>query len=103
MFRTIVPSPAVARATDAAVAAGRARPLNLPDPERTISRSHADLTLENWDVTVTDRHSTNGTYVAYPEDDGWTRLPPAEPTVIRPGAHLMVGRRTLVFDSHHRT
>jgi hypothetical protein len=88
---------------DPEVAAGRARPLNLPDPERTISRSHADLTLENWDVKVTDRHSTNGTYIAYPDDDGWTRLPPDEPTVIRPGAHLMIGRRTLVFDSHHRT
>lgn len=87
---------------DPDVQAGRARPLVLDDPERTVSRVHARIALVGWDVNVSDSDSSNGTHIAQAGATDWTRLTPHETVTIRPGARLLVGDRTLVFDSHHR-
>jgi hypothetical protein len=87
---------------DPEVRARRALPLVLADPERTVSRVHARIELGGWDVNVSDADSSNGTHVAQPGATEWTRLTPHETVTIRPGARLLVGDRTLIFDSHHR-
>ncbi|MGH9156244.1 MAG: FHA domain-containing protein [Acidimicrobiales bacterium] len=88
---------------DTEVQSGRARPLALADPERTISRAHARVALQGWDVRVLDLDSANGTYLAEPGATEWTRLPAHEARTIRPGTRILVGQRPLVYESHHRT
>ncbi len=82
---------------DPAIAAGSLQPLPLDDPERTISRVHADVRLDGWDTTIVDRASANGTHVAVPGGDGWQRLTPDVPVVLGDGWSVAVGRRTFVF------
>lgn len=83
------------------VRAGRALPLALEDPEATVSREHAKILLQGWDVRIVDT-SSNGTYVAKPGDADWTRLPAGEPMTIVPGTRLTMGSRSLVFDSYRK-
>lgn len=85
------------------VLSGKALPLPLEDPDRSLSRVHAVIQLRGWDVRIMDAHSANGTFVARPGEQEWTRLPPDEPTTIRPGTRVTVGSRSLVFDSHRKT
>ncbi|MCW2607465.1 MAG: hypothetical protein JWO60_2158 [Frankiales bacterium] len=82
---------------------GLALPLVLEDPDRSLSRVHAMIQLRGWDVRLVDVHSANGTFLSRPGEQEWTRLPPDEPTTIRPGTRVTVGGRSLVFDSHCRT
>nr|MDP9334729.1 FHA domain-containing protein [Actinomycetota bacterium] len=86
----------------AEVQSGRAAPIVLTDPQRKISRSHAYVVLDGWDVKVVDRHSANGTFVEYPEEPTWRRLVREEAVTLRPGTRVRVGNRTLVFDSHYK-
>jgi hypothetical protein len=87
---------------DPAVTAGTARPLELPDPERAISRVHARVTLHEWEVHVVDAGSANGTYVAARDATSWTPVPADAPAVLTPGMHVLIGQRVLSFDSHRR-
>jgi hypothetical protein len=80
------------------VLGGAALPLTLIDPDLTMSRIHARITMTGWDVRVADAGSANGTFVAAPGND-WTRLNPEEPVTIVPATRVRVGERTLVFDS----
>jgi pSer/pThr/pTyr-binding forkhead associated (FHA) protein len=57
----------------------------------TVSRRHAEVTLEDGEITVTDLGSTNGTQV-----DG-KRLAPNEPAPILPGAVVRFGSATLAL------
>ena len=84
---------------DHAVAAGRLRPIRLDDDSGTLSRVHAEIRLQDWDVLLVDRGSANGTYVAAGGQQGWTRLQPRRPLQLRPGTHVRVGRRTFTFES----
>lgn len=86
---------------DAAVAAGAARALTLVDQERSVSRMHADIKLDGWEVVVSDRGSANGTFVLLPGAEQWSRLPPGQPFRLPPGARVGLGRRSLLFESHH--
>lgn len=86
---------------DEAVRTGTARPLILADPGRSISRVHARLELDEWDVRISDCISANGTFVAS-EGSGWTRVLPGHATTIQPGTHLLLGQRILLFDSPTR-
>ena len=83
------------------VRSGRARPLTLVDPDRSVSRIHAVLSLSEWSLSVTDRGSANGTYVLLPESSDWVRLPSGDSRVLPPGARVAVGRRTFLYESHH--
>ena len=86
--------------SDPEVVAGHARPLAVSDPDRTVSRVHAALILENWNVRVVDRGSANGTYVAASGHDEWSPLTPNQPTTIKPGTRIRLGQRILLYDSH---
>lgn len=87
---------------DPAVASGSVLPLVVDDPGRSVSRVHARLTLNGWDVRLADAGSANGTYVARPGSDHWERLAPDEPLTLAPGSRIRLGQRELAYDSHHR-
>jgi hypothetical protein len=88
---------------DPAILSGRAVPLILDDPDLAMSRVHARILLDGWEVRVEDAHSANGTFVARTPDAAWTRLEPGLPTTIAPGTRLTMGGRTLVFESHQNS
>ena len=85
---------------DADVAAGRARPLRVADPDGTISRLHLRVSLNGWRVQATDLGSANGSVVHNPGAAEPQRLTPHEAAEIKPGATIDVGRRTLRFESY---
>ncbi|HEX3540905.1 MAG TPA: FHA domain-containing protein [Acidimicrobiales bacterium] len=87
---------------DAAVAAGEARGLALSDPEGTVSPSHAAVKLEDWNVFLIDLNPRFGTHIWRPGTDGWVRLEPGQKVMLEPRSHILLGRRTLVFDSVNR-
>jgi hypothetical protein len=86
--------------TDPAVVDGSARGITLPDPERSISRVHARVRLDGWDVHVEDAGSANGTFVAGRTATQWTRV--TDPAALTSGMHVLVGSRVLSFDTHRR-
>ncbi len=88
---------------DEGVISGELTPLYLEDAERSVSRVHAEIRLEGWDVTVVDRDSANGTYVAARGETEWRRLPSGRQETIAPGTRIAFGKRTMTFDSHHQT
>ncbi|MPZ88559.1 MAG: FHA domain-containing protein [Nitriliruptorales bacterium] len=87
---------------DTSVQNGRVRPLRLVDPQRSVSRVHATIDLEDWRVFVVDRGSSNGTYVAPRGAREWTRLQEHLPHPLTPGTRMAVGQRILTFNTHHQ-
>lgn len=83
---------------DPAVAAGEARPLPLDDPEQAVSRVHAEVRLQDWDVVVVDRGSANGVHVLAPEGTEWRRVATGESVVISPGTQVAFGRRVMTYE-----
>ena len=86
---------------DEAVQKGDALPLIVADPGRSISRVHARLELDEWDVRLSDCMSANGTFTAY-GGSNWTPVVPGHAVTIQPGTHVLLGQRTLLFDSPRR-
>lgn len=84
------------------VRSGRSTALALDDPELSLSRTHARLVLDGWEVRVEDAGSVNGTFLAEAGSEDWSRLEAGRPTTITPGARLRMGSRVLSFESHHR-
>lgn len=77
-------------------AAGRGmQPFTIEDNSGGMSRAHAEIRLVNWDVTIVDRGSTNGTHVRMPGYQDWLRLQPHQPMALPQGAELMLGNRFL--------
>ncbi len=68
----------------------------VDDPESSVSRSHVELTVEDWQIAVTDLGSTNGTVVEAPGEDP-IRLRAHEPHVIAPGVRVVLGG-SVTFD-----
>ncbi|MFF7940890.1 FHA domain-containing protein [Nocardia gamkensis] len=83
-----------------AVARG-ARPIRLEDSSGGMSRAHAEIRLVDWDVTVVDGGSTNGTHIRHPGRQDWVRAAPGLPITLAPGAQIQLGGRVLTFDSQH--
>ncbi|WP_330234130.1 FHA domain-containing protein [Nocardia sp. NBC_00508] len=73
-------------------------PLRVDDASGGMSRAHAEIRLVNWDVTVVDRGSTNGTRTRLPGYRDWMRLAPNQSMVLVPGAEIMIGNRVLRFE-----
>jgi len=88
-----------APAGDPLVVAGRARPLVLDDVERTVSRVHAEVRLEGWQVLLSDRGSTNGTFWWDGAAGRWVRLVPSEARRLQPGDRAAIGRRVLSLET----
>ena len=83
---------------DGDVAAGRARPLRITDPDGTVSRLHLRISLVGWQVEVRDLGSANGSVLYFPT--GEQRLSPYDSAVIQPGARIGIGHRSLQYLSY---
>ncbi|WP_405489332.1 FHA domain-containing protein [Nocardia sp. NBC_00511] len=79
-------------------ASGGLVPLRVDDNSGGMSRAHAELRLLNWDVTLVDRGSTNGTRVRMPGYRDWVRLQPNQAMTLIPGTEIMLGNRVLRLD-----
>jgi hypothetical protein len=84
---------------DGDVAAGRARPLRIPDPGGTVSRLHLRISLIGWQVEARDINSSNGSVVNFP-DGRELRLMAGDSTIIPPGTKVSVGHRSLQYQSY---
>ncbi|MET0235133.1 MAG: FHA domain-containing protein [Kibdelosporangium sp.] len=82
---------------DDSVAAGEASPVALPDPR--VSRLHARVVLKDWQVSLVDTDSANGTYVQ-DGDSAWTRVTPGTVTPLRPGTAGAFGSREFRYYSY---
>ncbi|MGW4848279.1 FHA domain-containing protein [Nocardia brasiliensis] len=78
-----------------------ARPVRLEDRSGGMSRAHAEIRLVDWDVTVVDGGSTNGTHIRQPGHQDWSRAIPGHPVKLVPGAQVQLGSRVVTFDSQH--
>ncbi|MEY2430665.1 MAG: hypothetical protein QOC92_390 [Acidimicrobiaceae bacterium] len=81
------------------VVAGRAKAVAINDPELSVSRAHAEIRLDGWDVKVTDCGSSNGTEIVRPDSPDATRLEPGQATTIVPGTKLVLGKYTVTFSA----
>ncbi|MTE11621.1 FHA domain-containing protein [Nocardia aurantiaca] len=70
-------------------------PLRIDDSSGGMSRAHAEIRLVNWDITLIDHGSTNGTRVRPPGYRDWIRLQPNQPFTLIAGAEIMLGNRVL--------
>jgi pSer/pThr/pTyr-binding forkhead associated (FHA) protein len=86
---------------DELVQEGQAMAVQVADDSQSVSRSHLHLQLEEWDVLVADRGSSNGTFVWDEAANDWRRLREAERLRISGGTRLLMGRREVMFDQHH--
>lgn len=59
--------------------------LVLSSPSHDISRTHLEINLVDWQIILTDLHSTNGTLLTTPDGAART-LAPGEPTVVELGS-----------------
>lgn len=81
---------------DPAVAAGRASPVWLPDPQ--LAPVHARLVIDGWRVRVVDQ--AGGTAVRGPGEPAWTRLSAGAASELRSGTVIGCGRRELRYYSY---
>ncbi|MGI8723727.1 MAG: FHA domain-containing protein [Geodermatophilaceae bacterium] len=86
---------------DQRVRSGRLRPLVLFDTSGVISRRHAEIRLEEWDVLLIDCGSANGTLVAERGSTHWSALLPGQPVRMLPGMQVRIGERSFVFEPLH--
>jgi FHA domain-containing protein len=87
--------------TDERVASGQLRPLLVLDQTGGVSRHHAEIRLEGWDVLLVDTGSANGTLVAPRGAPGWSSLVPNQPVRLTPGMAVRMGGRQFAFESPH--
>ena len=80
---------------------GTADPAVLDDAGRSVSRWHAQIRLEGWDVVLVDEGSTNGTFVWDAANSNWQRLTEGRGVALTPGTRVAFGRRSGVFESSH--
>lgn len=85
--------------TSPLIESGEARPLVLEDTGQTISRIHAELRLEGWDVYFVHRSGTNGSFLLDKAVGQWSPLPNGEPVQLGSGARVAMGGRVAVFES----
>ncbi len=81
------------------IQSGDALPLLLTDTGRTISRVHAELRLQEWDVYFVNLSATNGSFLFDRQTSQWRALPTSEPIKLEPGSRLAMGGRVAVFES----
>ena len=87
--------------SDERVRTGVLRPLMVIDTRGAVSRRHAELSLDGWNVLLSDIGSANGTYVSARGSDAWSALVPNQPIALLSGTRIRMGGRTMVFESPH--
>lgn len=79
---------------------GDLEPIELAGQQSaTVSQSHGEIRLVDWDVQIIDLGSANGTFLWDRETEQWQQLPPHEPVRLVNGTAIAVARRTFVFES----
>ena len=73
-----------------------ALPAAIPDPERSVSKTHAVLTVDGGALRVDDLHSTNGTHVLSHGVE--SAVQPGQPLEIQPGDTVWFGDRAFVAE-----
>lgn len=71
--------------------------LEIEDPGRSLSRTHARFGVDAQGFWVEDRGSANGTAVQ--TDAGWMACVPGRRTRVTPGSAIRLGDRTLVVEA----
>ncbi|MGD9531101.1 FHA domain-containing protein [Pseudonocardia sp.] len=84
---------------DERVSSGALRSISIEDRSGAVSRVHAEVRLNDWDVLLSDCNSRNGTHYAAPGEQAWTALRPGETHRLTPGMRVRLGGRTFVFES----
>lgn len=84
---------------DPRVAAGEAEGLVPSEEVASLSRIHAEITLDGWVARLTDRGSSNGTFVWDPDMNQWRRLDAGVPIVLEAGMRLGFAERMAVFET----
>jgi hypothetical protein len=87
--------------SDERVKQGTLRPLVVIDTRGAVSRRHATLELDGWNVLLADAGSANGTFVAERGSESWSALVPQRPVTLRTGTRIRMGTRMFVFESPH--
>lgn len=77
------------------------RQLVLSDPEKVVSRAHARIRLDGWNVLVEDKGSSLGTSLVRANSPWPQRLQPHTRHTLMPGDSVYIGRHRLTFHSHH--
>jgi hypothetical protein len=84
---------------DQRVRSGVLRAIIIEDRSGSVSRVHAEVRLNGWDVMLVDSGSRNGTYLSAPGEPGWTPLPPHQSRRMVSGTKVRLGARTFTFES----
>lgn len=87
---------------DGKVQTGQARALTINGSAQAISEAHADVHIDQWDVTISDRGHASGTYVREPDSTNLIRLAPGQPFALQSGSHVHLGQRNFVFHALNR-
>jgi len=82
---------------DEAVRNKQASPLQIDDPDQLVSRVHAHLSVDRGVVFVRDASSANGTFVAAPGAEDWTRVG-QEGSELPVGWSIRVGGRVFTLE-----
>ena len=85
--------------SDERVSGGELRSIVVEDRSGAVSRVHAEVRIDGWDVLLADSGSRNGTFVAGPTQQGWSPLPPGRSRRLVPGTRVRLGGRTFVFEA----
>jgi hypothetical protein len=81
------------------VAAGRARPIEVPAELSGVSRVHAEIRVDGWDVLAYDMGSSNGTYYLPAGAGQWIRMEPHRPVPITSGTTLSLGGFEMIYET----
>jgi hypothetical protein len=84
---------------DPGIKSGAALPLVPRGRSDGMSRIHADLRRSGWELLVSDRGSTNGTFVWDDDRQEWHRLEADERFPLRVGSIVAFGERTATVES----
>lgn len=85
--------------SDERVRSGSLRSIVVEDRSGAVSRVHAEVRVDGWDVVLVDSGSRNGTFVAAAGDPAWSPVPPGQSRRLVPGMRVRMGGRTFVFES----
>lgn len=83
------------------VMSGEVDALRVSDGADRLSRAHALLSLDGWEVLVRDLGSTNGTVHQSALTATASRLVSDMPVRLADGDTVVMGARSFVFQSHH--
>ncbi|HEX3259797.1 MAG TPA: FHA domain-containing protein, partial [Pseudonocardia sp.] len=84
---------------DERVRNGSLRSIVVEDRSGAVSRVHAEVRVDGWDVMLVDSRSRNGTHVAGPGANTWTTVPSGRSHRLTPGTRVRLGSRTFLFES----